>query len=153
MCREAPWRSKKEWCQPTHKPLHWNASWLRDVCTQDDPEIHQEVHSEPDKAGWLGNEKLEGMPHLSDLNYHGVRLFSESAHVSIHTYFFPPNKHFTCFIAFCRCGNSFLQSQRARALSLATGLVARTLTTVAQPQSLARKQNPASSHCRLRPLL
>ena len=48
---------------------------------------------------------------------------------------FPPNKHFTCFIVFCLYGNSFLQSQRARALSLATGLVARTLTTVAQPQS------------------
>ena len=29
---------------------------------------------------------------------------------------FPPNKHFTCFITFCLCGNSFLQSQRARTL-------------------------------------
>ena len=38
---------------------------------------------------------------------------------------FPPNKHWTCFITFRLCGNSFLQSRRARALSLATGPVAR----------------------------
>ena len=52
---------------------------------------------------------------------------SESACVSLYTYctLFPPNKHFTCFTTFCLCGSSFLQSQRARALSLATGLVAR----------------------------
>ena len=33
------------------------------------------------------------------------------------------NKLFTCFTAFRLCGNSFLQSQRARALSLITGLL------------------------------
>ena len=38
---------------------------------------------------------------------------------------FPPNKHWTCFITFRPCGNSFLQSRRARALSPATGPVAR----------------------------
>ena len=29
--REASWRSKREWCQPAHRPLHWNPSWLRDA--------------------------------------------------------------------------------------------------------------------------
>lgn len=37
----------------------------------------------------------------------------------------PPNKHFICFTTFCLCGNSFLQSQEARVLSLTTGLVVR----------------------------
>ena len=40
-------------------------------------------------------------------------------------YFFPPNKCFTCFTTFWLYWNSFLQSQKARALSLTTGLVAR----------------------------
>ena len=54
---------------------------------------------------------------------------SEPAPVSIHKYctLFPPNKHFTCFTTFLLCGNSFLQSWRARALSLTICLVARIL--------------------------
>ena len=69
---------------------------------------------------------LEEMSHISDLNHHEGGTFSESTHVSIHRYctLLPPNKHFPCF-SFHLCGNSFLQSERARALSLATGLVAR----------------------------
>ena len=37
---------------------------------------------------------------------------------SVHMYctLFPPRKHFTCFTTFCLCGNSFLQTRRARAL-------------------------------------
>ena len=37
---------------------------------------------------------------------------------SVHMYctLFPPKKYFTCFTTFCLCGNSFLQTQRARAL-------------------------------------
>jgi len=52
---------------------------------------------------------------------------SESAPVSIHTYctLFPLNKYFTSFTTFPHGGNSFLQNQRARGLSLTTGLVAR----------------------------
>ena len=69
---------------------------------------------------------LEEMSHISDLNHHEGGTFSESTHVSIHRYciLLPPDKHFPCFY-FHLCGNSFLQSKRARALSLATGLVAR----------------------------
>ena len=40
-------------------------------------------------------------------------------------YAFPANKRVLCFITFCLHGNSFLQSWRARALSLTIGLVAR----------------------------
>ena len=52
---------------------------------------------------------------------------SESAPMSIHTYctLFPLNKYFTCFTTFPLGGNSLVQSQRARGLSLTTGLVAR----------------------------
>ena len=52
---------------------------------------------------------------------------SESARVSICMYctFFPSNKCFTSFTTFWLYWNSFLQSQKARALSLTTGLVAR----------------------------
>ena len=52
---------------------------------------------------------------------------SESAPAPIHTYctLYPLNKYFTFFTAFPLGGNSLLQSQRARGLSLTTGLVAR----------------------------
>ena len=47
---------------------------------------------------------------------------SKPALVSLFTRtLFPPNKDFTCFTTFCLCGNSFVQSQCARALSLTTG--------------------------------
>ena len=44
---------------------------------------------------------------------------SESAHmlpVCMYYTRFPPNKYFTCFFTFCLNGNSFLQSEGARAL-------------------------------------
>ena len=52
---------------------------------------------------------------------------SESACVVCPTHWtlYPPNKHLTCFTTFHLCGNSFLQNQEARALSLTTGLVTR----------------------------
>ena len=65
------------------------------------------------------------MPHISDSNNHEGMTLSLSHPVCLSTRtLFPPNEHFTCFTTFCLCGNSFLQSQRARALSLGTGLVA-----------------------------
>ena len=39
--------------------------------------------------------------------------------------FFPPNKNLAYFTTFHLCGNSFLEKQRARALLLTAGLVAR----------------------------
>ena len=42
-----------------------------------------------------------------------------------HALYPPPAAHFTSFTTLHLCGKSFLQSQRARALSLTSGLVAR----------------------------
>ena len=61
-------------------------------------------------------------------SHHKGASLSLSPIVSIHTYYtlsFPPNKYFTCLTIFHLCGNSFQKSQRARALSLTTGLEAR----------------------------
>ena len=71
--------------------------------------------------------------------------------MSIHTYcaLFPPNKYFTCFTAFHLCGNSFLQSLRAK--TLVTGLVLGSAAAETQPQSLARNSSSAPGHCRPRP--
>ena len=76
---------------------------------------------------------------------------SESARVSIHKYcsLFPLNKFFTHFTTFHLCGNSSLQSQRARASITdhwSSGFTANT-----QPQPLAGNPGPAPSHCKLRP--
>ena len=71
-------------------------------------------------------ENPEEMSHISDSNYHEGRTLPLSPPVCLSTCtLFPPNKHFTCFTTCRLCGNSFLQSRRARALSLVTGLVAR----------------------------
>lgn len=70
-------------------------------------------------------KKLKEMPHKHNSNYHAKAqlrdCLSECVHVFIHTYgtLFLPNKYFTGFTTFSLCGNSFLQSLRARALSLA----------------------------------
>ena len=92
------------------------------------------------ESKWLAKGNLEEMPHKSDS--HLIRLFhfffffkwfkpprgldSLWAWLSIHMYcnFLTHNKHFTCFTILHHHGNS-LQSQRARALSLTTGLVVR----------------------------
>ena len=62
--------------------------------------------------------------------------------MSIHTYrtLFPPNKYFTCFTTLHLCGNSFLQSLRAKAL--VTGLALGSAAAETWPQSLARNPSP-----------
>ena len=68
----------------------------------------------------------EEMPHTSDLNHHkGTTLPLIPPGVYTHTVLFLSDKYLTCFYTFHLNGNSFLQSQRARALSLTTGLVVR----------------------------
>ena len=66
---------------------------------------------------------------------------------------FPPNKHFTCFTTFRLCGNSFLQSRRARALSPAAGLVAGNQRSHChRPTSVSgREPKPCFKPCRPRP--
>ena len=84
------------------------------------------IDCEPGKSKWLAKGKLEETAHIRDLNCHtgASQGLSFWVCLSTHTVFFLLLIN-TCFTAFCLCGNSFLQSQRARALSLTTGLVAR----------------------------
>ena len=88
------------------------------------------------------------MPQRSNLNCHegAAQRFSESAHVSIQKYctLFPPNEDFTCFTISIFVGILFLQSQRARAFSLTTGLMSGfgPLTAMTRPQSLDREPKP-----------
>ena len=48
----------------------------------------------------IGQGKPEDLPGISDLNYPKAMILSLSPLVYIHTYFFPPNKCFTCFTSF-----------------------------------------------------
>ena len=93
------------------------------------------------------------MPCKSDLNCHqGMILFmSQPMCLSTHTAFFFLLINTTCFTTSCLHGNSFLQSQKARTLSLTTDLVAAIQCSYCHspPQSLTGNRNPASSHCRL----
>ena len=82
------------------------------------------TNSEPGKSRWLAKWNLEEMPHISDLNYHNGLTLLVCLCLFTHT-IFPPNKYFTCFTSLHICRSSFLQSQRAKALSLTTLLVAR----------------------------
>ena len=95
--------------------------------TWEDPEILPNTDSEPGKSKSLAKGNPEETPHISDLNYHEGATLSLSLPMCLSTrttLCFSPNKHFTCFTTFHLCGNSFLQSRRARALSLTPGLVA-----------------------------
>lgn len=64
------------------------------------------------KARWLAKGNLEEMPHINDSNSHENHGSPESTyHMAIHMYYFPPNKHLTCFTAFCvSLWNLFLKS-------------------------------------------
>lgn len=82
----------------THRPRHWNPSWLRDDHTYmgsswDSPDMD----SEPDKSKWSAKGNLEETPHGSDSNYHEVTTLS----LPIDS--FPPNKRFTFFTTLCLC--------------------------------------------------
>ena len=78
------------------------------------------VDSESGKSKWLAKGNLEEMAHKSHSKCHkGVtQQLSFWAHtcVCLHVLylFFPPNKHFVSLLSIF-CGNSFLQSLRARA--------------------------------------
>ena len=133
--------------------------------TWEDPEIHQirtlnlanqnDLPKETQEKGPIKvTETKKKKKKVTETTSKALRLPLSSL-VSIHTYLysFPPNKHFTCFTTLRLHGNSFLQSQGARALSLTPGLVARTRCShhLDWLQSLARNWNPAPSRCRLRP--
>ena len=78
------------------------------------------IDHEPSKSKWMAEENPEEIPQ-NNSNYHedGTQQRSLWACcVSIHMCctLFPPTKYLTCFTNFHLCGNSFLQSWRARAL-------------------------------------
>ena len=111
---------------PTHGPLWWNPSWLRDALVYmggswDIPYMD----SEPGKSKWLVRENPEEMLHVSELSYHKGETLSPPYVYPHVLHFFPPNKHFTCFTAFHPHENSFLQNWRTRAFSLTSGLMAK----------------------------
>ena len=82
--------------------------------------------SESGKPKWQAKGNPAEMFHRSDSDYHkGMTLLVYLCVYPHILYTFSPSKYFICFISFCLCGNSFLKSWRARALSLTTGLVAR----------------------------
>ena len=155
--RKAPWRSEREgppphskWCSlPIGLFGGFHLGW--ETCTHmwEDPEIHQiwTLHRANQNDSPKETQEKGPIPN-------GTQTPSLSPLVSIHTYLysFPPSKHFTCFSTLCLHGNSFLQSHRARVLSLTPGLVVRTRCShrLDWPQSLARNWNPAPSHCHLR---
>ena len=141
----------------THMPF-WKKSWLRDVSShiggsRDIPNMD----CEPGKSKWP-KESWKKLPHKSNSNCHeGVtQQLSESTHVSIHIYcilFFPPLTNTLLVSLLSNFVGTLLQSWRARALSLTTGLMARigVLTATTWPQSLGGNSGPASSCYRLKP--
>ena len=114
---------KRESCQPTHRPLHWNPSWLRDGRTHmGGPWDKPNTDSEPGKARWLAKGNAEEMPHVSDSNYHEGTILSLSQPVWVYShvlFFLLINTLLVSLLS--PSGNLFIQSWRARALSLATG--------------------------------
>ena len=94
------------WCQPSHRPLHWNPPWLR----VEDPE--------PGNIRRLARGNPEEMPHIKYTEAQLSLTLSMCAYS--HVLFLLPNKHLFHYFP-SLCWNSFLQSRQARALPLATG--------------------------------
>ena len=79
--------------------------------------------SESDKTRWLSKGNPEKMPHISDFNYHKCTSLFLSLPVWLSTcYHFPSYRALYSFHYLPSiCVNSFIQSQKSRVLSLATG--------------------------------
>ena len=139
--------SDANWCKATHRPLAVESILAkRRMYTYGRILRYTKYGLWPRQIKMIGLRKTRVMLHKSYLNYHKgkTRGLSLWAHLCVFPHIwtiFPPSKYFTCFTTFCLYGNSFLQSQRARALSLTTGLVGRIscFHCYNPPQSLARK--------------
>ena len=100
--------------------------------------------SESDKTRWLYKGNPEKMPHISDFTYQKCTTLSEPAHVTIYMLSFsllPGTLFHYCPSA---CVNSFIQSQKSRALYWLLALEAwclgfRAFYASAWLQSLSRK--------------
>ena len=127
MHRQAPWRLKGDWCQWMLYPQAFAVEFiLAKRCLYTHGRILRyakyklATQNESDNSKWLAKGKQEEMPHVSDFNCHrstvqGLSLWVRTcvyAHI-LYSFFLLIT---TCFPTFCLCGNSFLQSQRARPL-------------------------------------
>ena len=92
---KAPWRSKGEgapphsrWCQPTHKPLCYNPSWLGDARrTWEDPEKNQIwTQNQTKQDDWLKETQKKCLIYKGFKVPRGRDSFSEPARVSSHMY-------------------------------------------------------------------
>lgn len=109
----------------THRLCRCNPSWLKDECSHRGGSwAISNMDSEPGQPKWLAKENLEEMPHKRDAT--GVQLsLSESVHVLCpHVLYSFSLLKILSLLSLYFVG-ILLQSQRARALSLPTGLVAR----------------------------
>ena len=118
MCTEKLLGVQREWRQLTLSYLHSSAAdtpWLRDACSHregsgDTPNMDRE----PGKSEWLAKGKPEETPRVSDLNcYEGAtRGLSLWGRLCV-----PPHvpDSFLLITTSRLRGNSFVQSQRARA--------------------------------------
>ena len=104
MPRKARWRSKREgvpphsmWCQPTHRPLCWNPSWLRGAHTWEHPGINQIWTQQQAKQDDWPNEIQEET--LIKVIQATSRPQISCLYVHPHILFFLLIK--TCFTTFC----------------------------------------------------
>lgn len=89
-CRKDPSGQRKgasphsRWCQPIHRPLHWNPSWLRDAhAHKGGPWDTPDVDSEP--GDWPGKARRKAQ---SDSDHLRMWLLSEPTRcLSTHTPF------------------------------------------------------------------
>lgn len=147
MRRKAPWRLEGEWCQGMFYPYAFPVKSIlaKNACThmggpRDIPNVHCEAANQNDwpKEAWkkCPEELIEITMRVwlwlwHSQSWRGVML-SDSACVSIHmncTLF--PSWYLLHYILSCE--NSFMQSRRARTLSLTTGLLARIQLLLPQP--------------------
>ena len=125
--------------QPTRRPHPWDS--------------HIQTQNQANRNDWPKETWKQCPIKVSQTTTRVLLSLSLPVCLSAHTglFFLLTNTDFTVFHL---CANSFLQSQRARALSLTSGLVARIWCSHHHDPSLsrARNQSPASSFCRPRAL-
>ena len=151
--------AKREWCQlPTDFFSGIHIGWVMHMYTWEDPETYQiRTQNQTKQDDWA--EEIQKKCPIKQIQATTRAWLPLGPPVCLSTrtvLFLLINTWLVSLL--CLCGNSFLQSWRAKALSLTAGLVAKTLcshcwdsTLISGPQSLARNWNPASSCWRPRP--
>ena len=137
----------------THRPLHYNPSWLKDVDVHMRilRDIKYELRTRP--ARWLTKGNLEETPHKSDSNYHGEWA---CPCVYPHIFFFYLQVNILLASLLFVCMWKFVSTQRMGWQGLATGHCPWWSSARVQcshhPDSVSGwNWNPDSSCCRRRP--